>query len=175
MSKKQWSSFNFIVSVIGVVAAFLIFTSRHRSTEDRGTARQAPAASAPVISNESEARSAPIPADSAGSKTAENTGGSSASPGQPLGSLPVEVLNSTGPESASALPPEMAAQLKAAPPQLPDDLKHQLEGPPPELPDDLKAQLNAPPPPIPDDIKRALETPPRTVSIDEVNGTAQPQ
>ena len=171
MSKKRWSSVNFLVSVVVILVAVFLFTSGRDGTD------KTPAVKTTVNAPKETAIESKTPAPDRI---------------EPLAGVPIEILNSRTPnigqtangtplgaqlnpngELPADMPPEMAAQLKGPPPELPDDLKRQLEGPPPELPDDLKAQLNAPPPPIPDDIKRALATPPRVVSIDEVNGTGE--
>ena len=162
MSKKSWSSVNFIVSIVVIIGAFWAFSASNESA--------------------SKPPAAPISAGTPDGQTVDgksSPGIAEIKNGDTLGSVPVQVINSAPPSANSAVPAagapidlsaEMAAQLKGPPPELPEDLKRQLEAPPPELPDDLKAQLNAPPPPIPDDIKRALATPPRVVSIEEVNG-----
>lgn len=172
MSKKDWASFNFVVSILVVVGAVFIFSSRKEENSK-------PEAAKPTVVNRIDS-----PAKRSSDSASAVSGGVSGA--QPLVALPQSALpQSAGPQSAGLATPatpdsaalasqlsnEMAAQLKAPPPELPEDLKRQLAAPPPELPDDLKAQLNSPPPPLPDDIKRALETPPRIVTLDEVNGT----
>ena len=177
MSKKKWSTVNFIVSIAVVLGAFVVF-SLNRNEGPSGSAK--PEQSQPKQSVEQvkkpsesgykiETLSAP-PAEILGA--VKHDGGSTNEPP----AVPGANISSPQNEVAARLSTEMANQMKSPPPELPEDLRRQLEAPPTELPDDLKAQLNAPPPPLPDDIKRALETPPRVVSIDEVNGTgASPQ
>jgi hypothetical protein len=172
MSKKKWSTVNFIVSIAVVLGAFVVF-SLNRNEEPSGSAKPERSQAKQIdeqikkpIENgyKIETLSAP-PAEILG--TAKHGGGVAIDPP----AVPGSNISSPQNEVAARLSTEMANQLKGPPPELPEDLRRQLEAPPTELPDDLKAQLNAPPPPLPDDIKRALETPPRVVSIDEVNGT----
>lgn len=162
---RKASLANVVITVLVVVGAFWYFSSVYGAGYVTGvdarksatTDRKNPAPASTAHSGAAETRSANVPS------------GQSSSVSSFPGAIPAERVTVTEPAGQTELPPDLQAQVNAAPPELPEDLKRQLTEPPPELPPDLKAQLNAPPPEIPEDIKRALQTPPRIVTIDEVN------
>ena len=160
---QKTSAVNIAISVLVVLGAFWYFSSTNEPVASKQTAPKITANPETATGN-SASKKAPVE-----SAAVHSPSSSAANPSSFPAAIPADRVTVTEQSGETQLPPDLQAQINAAPPELPEDLKRQLTEPPPELPADLKAQLSAPPPEIPEDIKRALQTPPRIVTIDEVN------